>query len=198
MFAWFFLSALYLQLVLGYSPFLVGLSFLPARLIMAVFSLGLSARLVVRFGIRVPLIAGLLMAAAGLALLGRAPVQGNFVIDVLPSMVLFGLGGGMAFNPMLLAAMSDVKPRDSGLASGLVNTSFMMGGALGLAVLASVAESRTASLLTSGSNRLVALNDGYHAAFFAGAFFAALAAVLGAAFLRSTPTSVPNHSESAP
>jgi MFS family permease len=184
LFAWFFLSALYLQLVLGYSPLEVGLAFLPANLIMAVFSLGLSAKLVMRFGIRAPLAIGLLLAAAGLALLARAPFDGHFVADVLPSMVLLGLGGGVAFNPLLLAAMSDVEPNESGLASGLVNTSFMMGGALGLAILASVAGSRSESLLVSGGDRLAALTGGYHAAFLLGALFAAAAAVLGIALPR--------------
>ncbi|MDB5161173.1 MAG: frnF [Candidatus Saccharibacteria bacterium] len=184
MFAWFFLSALYLQLVLGYSPLKVGLSFLPANLIMAVFSVGLSARLVMRFGIRKPLAAGLLVAAAGLILFARAPVGGNFITDVLPSMILLGFGAGMAFNPVLLAAMSGVKPHESGLASGIVNTSFMMGGALGLAILASLAASRTTSLLDSGSGRLAALASGYHAAFLVGALFAIIAAVVGSSFIR--------------
>src|SRR5207247_1022679 len=137
MFAWFFLSALYLQLVLGYSPLQVGLAFLPSNLIMGFFSISLSAKLVMRFGIRTPLTVGLLLAAAGLALFVRAPVDGNFLVDVLPSMILLGVGAGTAFNPVLLAAMSDVAPEESGLASGVVNTAFMMGGALGLAVLAS-------------------------------------------------------------
>src|SRR5205807_8321438 len=130
MFAWFVLSALYLQLVLGYSPLQVGLAFLPANLIMGAFSLGLSAKLVMRFGIKKPLAAGLLVAAVGLLLFVRAPVDGHFVVDVLPSMILLGFGAGTAFNPVLLAAMSDVAPEESGLASGLVNTAFMMGGAL--------------------------------------------------------------------
>jgi MFS family permease len=139
MFAWFFISALYLQLVLGYSPLQVGLAFLPANLIMGAFSLGLSAKLVLRFGIRKPLAVGLLLASAGLVLFARAPVDGNFAVDVLPSMILLGIGAGMGFNPVLLAAMSDVDPTESGLASGVVNTAFMMGGALGLASLASLA-----------------------------------------------------------
>ncbi|MBN3845082.1 DHA2 family efflux MFS transporter permease subunit, partial [Burkholderia sp. Ac-20349] len=139
MFAWFFLSALYMQRVLGYGPLQVGLAFLPANLIMAAFSLGLSARIVMRFGIRGPIAAGLLIAACGLALFSRAPVDGGFVWHVLPGMTLLGIGAGVAFNPMLLAAMNDVDPADSGLASGIVNTAFMMGGALGLAVLASLA-----------------------------------------------------------
>jgi EmrB/QacA subfamily drug resistance transporter len=184
MFAWFFLSALYLQLVLGYSPLQVGLAFLPANLIMAVFSLGLSAKLVLRFGIRPPLALGLLLAAIGLVLFARAPVDGSFGVDVLPSMILLGLGAGMAFNPVLLAAMGDVEPNEAGLASGVVNTSFMMGGALGLAVLASLAASRTDTLLASGDGELSALAGGYHLAFIVGAIFAAVAAGLGAALLR--------------
>jgi EmrB/QacA subfamily drug resistance transporter len=194
LFAWFFLSALYLQLVLGYSALQVGLAFLPANLIMAAFSLGLSARLVMRFGIRLPLTTGLLLAAIGLVLLVRAPVNGNFAVDVLPSMILLGLGGGIAFNPMLLAAMSDVAPADSGLASGVVNTAFMMGGALGLAILASIAAAGTNSLLVSGSSPVAALNGGYHVAFLAGAIFAAVAGVLSAALLRRAGHATPGGS----
>ena len=185
MFAWFFLSALYLQLVLGYSPLQVGLAFLPTNLIMAAFSLGVSAKLVMRFGIKPPLAAGLLCAAAGLLLFARAPVDGSFAIDVLPPMLLLGLGAGIAFNPVLMAAMNEVAPSDSGLASGIVNTSFMMGGALGLAVLASMAAARTDTLLAGGAEHLVALNSGYHLAFLGGALFAALAAVAGLVFMRT-------------
>lgn len=120
--------------MLGYSPLQVGLTFPPANLIMGAFSLGISAKLVTRFGIKLPLSAGLLLAATGLVLFGRAPVGGHFAVDALPSMILLGFGTGIAFNPVLLAAMGDVDPSESGLASGIVNTSFMMGGALGLAV----------------------------------------------------------------
>jgi MFS family permease len=185
MFAWFFLSALYLQLVLGYRPLDVGLAFLPSNLIMAAFSLGLSAKLVMRFGIRLPLAGGLSLAAAGLLLLARTPVHGHFLPDVLPSMVLLGFGAGMALNPVLLAAMNDVEPSASGLASGVVNTSFMLGGALGLAILASAAASRTSSLLAAGHGHLGALTGGYHVAFVLGAVFAALAAGLGGLRLRT-------------
>jgi EmrB/QacA subfamily drug resistance transporter len=198
MFAWFFLSALYLQLVLGYSPLQVGLAFLPANLIMAALSLGVSANLVIRFGIRAPLVVGLLLAALGLLLLARAPLDGQFVTDVLPSMILLGLGAGVAFNPVLLAAMSDVEPSEAGLASGLVNTSFMMGGALGLATLASLATSRTQHLVASGGDHLVALNGGYHAAFLVGALFAASASMLGTALpRRGTTAAAPGNAESA-
>ena len=161
MFAWFFISALYMQLVLKYDPMQIGLAFLPANVIMAVFSIGLSAKLVMRFGLRLPIAGGMLLAAAGLGLFALAPNGGGFMLHVLPGMLLLGLGCGMALNPVMLAAMNDVDPSESGLASGVVNTSFMMGGALGLAALASLSEAR-----------------GYHAAFAAGALFAAVAAAL--------------------
>lgn len=197
MFAWFFLSALYLQSVLGYSPLEVGLAFLPANLIMAAFSLGLSAKLVLRYGFRLPLAVGLSLSALGLLLFARAPVDGSFVVDVLPSMILLGFGAGMAFNPVLLAAMSDVEQRDAGLASGVVNTAFMMGGALGLAVLASLADSRRDALLDEGSSTLEALTGGYHAAFVVGALFAIAAGALGGILFQTRHAPAP-HGEPVP
>jgi EmrB/QacA subfamily drug resistance transporter len=197
MFAWFFLSALYMQFVLGYSPLKVGLAFLPANVIMAAFSIGLSAKIVMRFGIRKPIAVGLSFAAVGMLLFVRAPVDGSFVTDVLPSMILLGIGAGMALNPVLLAAMGDVEPSEAGLASGLVNTSFMMGGALGLAVLASIAASRTHTLRLAGHGELSALTGGYHLAFVFGALFAALAAVLGGFLLRPAEQSMPAHAPAA-
>jgi EmrB/QacA subfamily drug resistance transporter len=197
MFAWFFLSALYLQLVLAYSPLQVGLAFLPANIIMGLFSLGLSAKLVMRFGFRVPLATGLGLAGAGLALFARVPVDGSFVADVLPPMLLLAVGAGLAFNPVLLAAMSDVAPEESGLASGVVNTAFMMGGAVGLAALASLAASRTSTLTAQGQSDLQALVGGYHAAFLAGALFAVAAAAIGGVFLR-TRTAAAGHEQVEP
>jgi EmrB/QacA subfamily drug resistance transporter len=197
MFAWFFLSALYLQRVLGYSSLDVGLAFLPATVIMAAFSLGLSAKLVMRFGVRPPLSLGLALAAIGLVLFARAPVDGSFAVDVLPSMILLGFGAGMAFNPVLLAAMSDVDQSEAGLASGVVNTAFMMGGALGLAVLASLAASRTDTLLANGDDELAALVGGYHVAFLVGAIFAASGALIGAIFLRAGVPSAAHDTEEA-
>jgi EmrB/QacA subfamily drug resistance transporter len=185
MFTWFFLSALYMQLVLGYSPLEIGLAFLPGNLIMGALSIGLSAKLVMRFGFRLPLATGLGLASMGLLLFARAPVDGTYLTDVFPSMVLLGLGAGMAFNPVLLAAMSDVAPEESGLASGIINTSFMMGGALGLAVLASIADSRTGNLLDSGEDLASALTGGYHLAFLVGALFAMAAAAIGGLLLRN-------------
>jgi EmrB/QacA subfamily drug resistance transporter len=185
MFAYFFLSALYLQGILGYTPMEVGLAYLPSTLLWGAASLFLSDRLVMRFGIKPPLVTGLALMTLGLVLLARTPVDGNFLIDVLPATIVVGFGAAIAFNPLLLAAMSGVAPTESGLASGVVNTAFMMGGALGLAVLASVAASRTDTLAASGEDTLSALNGGYHAAFLVGAIFVATSAVVGAALLRS-------------
>lgn len=184
MFAWFFISALYLQQVLKYSPMEVGLAFLPSNIIMAIFSLGLSAKIVLRFGNRIPLFLGLLCVAAGLALFSQAPVDGNIWRDVMPGMMLLGLGCGVAFNPLLLAAMSDVKPDESGLASGVVNTAFMMGGSVGLAVLASIAARETLHRIASGESKINALNGGYNMAFIIGALFALVAALVALLVLR--------------
>jgi MFS family permease len=172
-----------MQLVLGYDPMQIGLAFLPANLIMAVFSIWLSAKLVMRFGIRLPIVGGMLLAAAGLGLFAFSPVDGSFTLHVLPGMLLLGLGCGMALNPVMLAAMSDVEPSESGLASGVVNTSFMMGGALGLALLASIAAARSESVSFLGT--AAALTSGYHAAFAIGAVFAGLAALLAALLLHA-------------
>jgi EmrB/QacA subfamily drug resistance transporter len=196
MFAAFFMSALYLQLVLGYSPLEVGLAYLPSTVVWGAASLFLSDKLVMRFGIKPPLVAGLSLMALGILLFARAPVDGSFATDILPAMVLQGFGAGIAFNPMLLAAMTCVEPRESGLASGIVNTSFMMGGALGLAALVSLADSRTDSLLASGDGSLDALTSGYHAAFLAGALLALAAAAIGATLLRPS-AATPDREEAA-
>jgi MFS family permease len=140
-----------------------------------------------RFGVRRPLAAGLGIAVVGLLLFARAPVGGSYVVDVLPGMLLLGTGAGIAFNPVLFAAMSEVAPEESGLASGIVNTAFMMGGALGLAVLASVAGSRTAHLTAAGHETASALAGGYHVAFVVGALFAAVAAAAGGLLFRTRP-----------
>ncbi|MGI5224348.1 DHA2 family efflux MFS transporter permease subunit [Actinoallomurus sp. CA-142502] len=188
MFANFFLTTLYLQQVLGYSALQTGLAFLPSNLLMAGVSAGASARLVARFGTRPPLVAGLLLVAAGLALLGHAPVAGHFAVDVLPGGILLGAGAGTAMSPLLLAAIGDLPPDESGLASGIVNTSIMLGGALGLAVLANVATGRTDRLTAAGHPHLDALTSGYHAAYLTAAACAALAALLAARWLRPGAT----------
>jgi EmrB/QacA subfamily drug resistance transporter len=197
LFAYFFLSALYLQEILGYSPMDVGLAYLPSTVLWGASSLLLSDRLVMRFGIKPPLLAGLGLMTIGLILFARTPVDGNFLIDVLPATIAVGLGAGIGFNPLLLAAMSGVAPTESGLASGVVNTAFMMGGALGLAVLASLAASRTDTLAASGDSPLVALNGGYHAAFLVGAVFVVAAAAVGGTLLRADVSAGAHEGEEA-
>jgi EmrB/QacA subfamily drug resistance transporter len=187
MFAWFFMAALYLQQVLHYSALEVGLAFLPGNLVMMACSVSLSAKLVMRYGYRIPLGGGLATAAVGLALFARAPLHGSFAIDVLPSMLLLGIGAGVAFNPVILAAMDDVTEAESGLASGAVNTSFMMGGALGLAVLASVAASAS-----NGDSTPAGLLDGYHLAFGLGALLTLAASVIGALAIRERADADPD------
>jgi len=184
MFAYFFFSALYLQQVLGYTPLEVGLAYLPSTVVWGASSL-YSDKFVMRFGIKKPLAAGLGLMTIGLLMLARVPVDGNVFVDVIPATLAIGLGGGIAFNPLLLSAMGDVRPEESGLASGVVNTAFMMGGALGLAVLASLADFRTDSLLESGESTASALTGGFHAAFLLGAAFVIAAAAIGVALLRS-------------
>ena len=193
MFGWFFMSALYLQRILGYSPLEVGLAYLPATILMGAFSLGLSAKVVMRFGVRTPLMVGFSLFTLGLLLFSRAPVDGQFAVDMLPGMLLLALGAGLSFNPLLLAAMSDVGPTESGLASGIVNTTQMMGGSLGLAVLASLAASRTDTLLASGDGAVKALNGGYHAAFLLAAGFALTGAALASVLIRATMPSTAEH-----
>jgi EmrB/QacA subfamily drug resistance transporter len=193
MFGWFFFAAQYLGLVLGYDPLQVGLAFLPANIIMGAFSLGLSARLVMRYGTRIPIAFGMGLVTLGLLLFARAPEAANFWVDVLPAMIILGVGVGMAMNPVLIAAMSDVGPEESGLASGVVNTGFMMGGALGLAVLASLAAWKT-----GGETAAASLNAGYQLAFVVGAIFSALAAGLAVGLLRDRPMVPHGEPEAAP
>jgi EmrB/QacA subfamily drug resistance transporter len=185
MFATFFLT-LYLQRVLGKSPLQVALIFLPTCLISAVLALGFSARIVNRYGIKRPFAAGLLLAALGLALLAGIPVQGDVLTDVFPGMTLFTVGAGVAGNPLFLSAMHGVAPKDTGLASGLVGTSSMIGGSLGLAILAASAEGWTRSLEALGADPMVALIGGYHVAFATGAVLAVVSAALGLLWLPAT------------
>jgi EmrB/QacA subfamily drug resistance transporter len=197
LFAYFFFSALYLQLVLEYSPLEVGLAYLPGTVVWGASSFLLSDRLVMRFGIKPPLLAGLGLMLIGLVLLARTPIDGNWAVDVLPATVVAGLGAGIAFNPLLLAAMSGVGQEQAGLASGVVNTAFMMGGAVGLAVLASLADRRTESLIADGDGSFAALNGGYHVAFLVGAVFIVASAVVAATLLRTQQAAAPAEFEPA-
>jgi EmrB/QacA subfamily drug resistance transporter len=168
-FGMFFLGALYLQGILGYDALEVGLAFLPSCIVMATLSLGYAERLIMGVGPRAALIAGLVLAGAGLLLFARAPVDGSYVTDILPVMLLLGGGAGLAFPALMTLAMSGATQSDAGLASGLVNTTVQVGGAIGLAVLATLATERTDGLLAGGESSLSALNAGYHLAYLIGA-----------------------------
>jgi MFS family permease len=178
----FFLAVLYLQRVLGYDAVRTGAAFLPISLTIGVLSVGFSARLNGRFGPRAVLLPALASIAAGLALLARVPVDGHYLVDLLPAMLLLGIGGGLTFPALMTLAMSGVAPEDSGLASGLVNTTQQVGGALGLAVLATVASERT-----GGATGMDALLSGYQLAFAVAAGFTLAALAVAAAVLRAQP-----------
>jgi EmrB/QacA subfamily drug resistance transporter len=185
MFGMFFLGALYLQRVLGYDALEVGLAFLPATIVMGTLSLRFSERLIMRFGPRRTLMPGVAMVGVGLLLFARTPVDGSYVADLLAPMLLIGAGVGAAFPSLMTLAMSGATPSDSGLASGLVNTSMQVGGAIGLAVLATLATERTNSALAGGASNLAALNSGYHVAYLVGAGLVGLALAIAAIVLRS-------------
>jgi EmrB/QacA subfamily drug resistance transporter len=189
MFGVFFLGALYLQRVLGYDALQIGLAFLPATLVMGVLSLRYSELLIMRFGARTMLFPGLVLVAAGLLLFARVPLHGDYPTDILPTMLLFGLGIGASFPALMTLAMSGATREDAGLASGLVNTSAQVGGALGLAVLATLSSTRTAHLLAGGSSGAAALVGGYHLAFEIGAGLMAAAFVIVLVVLR--PVAMP-------
>jgi len=169
MFGFFFLGSLDFERVLHYGPLAIGLAFLPVAVGMAALSIGVSARLIMRFGARAVLLAGQAMIGLALVLVALGPMNSDYLRDLFLLMVLLGLGAGLAFPSLAILAMSDVTPSDSGLASGLLNTSAQVGGALGLAVLATVSTNRTGQLVAQGQNTAVALSGGYHLAWGVGA-----------------------------
>ena len=184
MFGMFFLGALYLQRILGYDALEVGLAFLPVTVVMGTLSLRLSGPLNLRFGARATLIPSLGLIAAGLLLFARAPVDGRYLTDVLPVMILLGLGAGLAAPSLMTLAMSGATERDAGLTSGLVNTTVQVGGAIGLAVLATLASARTDALRAGGEPAASALNAGFHVAYLTGAALVAVALVVAVVVLR--------------
>ena len=185
MFAMFFLGALYLQRILGYDALEVGLAFLPATLVMGTLSLRYSERLNMRFGAKATLLPGLVAIIAGLLLFARTPVAGNYLLDVVPAVVLIGLGAGVSFPSLMSLSMSGATMSDSGLASGLINATVQVGGAIGLAVLATLASDRTTGLLAEGESQAQALNSGYHMAYMIGASLVATAFMVAVTVLRN-------------
>ncbi len=187
MFSMFFLGALYMQEILGYDPLQVGLAFLPATMVMGALSLGFSEKLIMRFGPRRTLLPGLFLIGVGLLLFARTPVDGNYVADIMPPMLVVGVGIGTSFPALMTLAMSGATPEDAGLASGVVNTAAQVGGAIGLAVLATLATERTDGLRDAGSSFDAALNSGFHLAYLVGAALVAVAFAIAVFVMREAP-----------
>ncbi len=187
MFGMFFLGALYLQRVLGYDPLEVGLAFLPSTVVMGTMSLKVSGPAIMRFGARTVLLPALACIGLGLLLFARTPVDGSWFADILAPTVLIGLGAGLGFPALMGLSMSGATPSDAGLASGLINTSTQVGGAVGLAVLATFAANRTDSLRAGGSGVAEALNGGYHVAYLIGVGLVAIGVLVTVLVLRTAP-----------
>jgi EmrB/QacA subfamily drug resistance transporter len=185
MFGMFFLGALYMQRILGYDALQVGLAYLPLTVVMGTMSFRFTGQLNLRFGPQATLVPAMVFIVIGLLLLARTPVDATYVVDLLPPMVLIGLGAGLGFPSLMTLAMSGATPSDSGLASGLVNTSVQVGGAIGLAVLATLATERTAARLADGESAAEALNAGYHLAYLIGAGLVLVGIVVAVTVLRS-------------
>jgi len=185
MFGMFFLGALYLQGILGYDALEVGLTFLPSTIVMGAMSLRFSGPLTMRFGPKTTLVASLASIGIGLLLFARTPVDGTYVTDIMPAMILIGLGAGLGFPSLMTLSMSGATPSDSGLASGLVNTSVQVGGAFGLAILATLATERANGLLADGVSTASALNSGYHLAYLIGAALVVVAIAVALVVLRT-------------
>jgi MFS family permease len=193
MFSMFFLGALYLQAILRYDALEVGLAFLPTTIVMGYISLRLSGPLAMRYGPRNTLLAALVFIGLGLVLFARTPVDGTFWVDVLPATILVGLGAGLGMPALMMLAMSGATPQDSGLASGLVNTSAQIGGAVGLAVLATLAAERTNERLGAGESTAAALNSGYHLAYAIGAVLVVVSIIVAVTVLKAP--AAPAHPE---
>jgi EmrB/QacA subfamily drug resistance transporter len=198
MFGMFFLGALYLQGILGYDALEVGLAFLPATIVMGAMTFRFTALLNLRFGAKATLLPGMVMIGLAMVLFAFTPVEATYAVDLLPAMILFGLGAGLAFPSLMTLAMSGATRSDSGLASGLVNTSVQVGGAIGLAVLATLATERTDSMLADGESTASALNSGYHLAYLVGVVLVVAAIVVAVTVLQSEEKAAEDHAESEP
>jgi len=191
MFGMFFLGSLYLQRILGYDALRIGLAFLPVTIVMGLLSIRYSERLVMRFGARATLLPGLVLIAAGLVWFTQAPVDGRYLVHVLPAMLLLGTGAGVSFPALMNLAMSGATEEDAGLASGLINTTAQVGAALGLAVLATLSASYSNGLIAAGRPAAEALTSGYHLAFWIGAGLLTAAIAVTLTVLRPAPAPAP-------
>jgi MFS family permease len=192
----FFLGSLYLQRILGYDALRIGLAFMPVTIVMGLLSIRYSERLVMRFGARAMLLPGLVLIAAGLVWFTRAPVDGSYLVHVLPAMLLLGTGAGVSFPALMTLAMSGATDEDAGLASGLINTTAQVGAALGLAVLATLSASYSKGLMAAGRPTAEALTSGYHLAFWIGA--ALLVAAIAVTLTVVRPAPAPAAAEPGP
>jgi EmrB/QacA subfamily drug resistance transporter len=181
----FFMGSLDLQRVLGYGPLEIGLAFLPVAVVMGLFSIRFSAQLINRFGPFAVLVSGQVVIATALVILGFGPANATYAVNLLVPLALLGLGGGLTFPSLTIIAMSDARPSDAGLASGLLNTTGQVGGALGLAVLATLAGARTLNLVHDGVDRAAALAGGYHLAWLVGAGTIVITLALTMSLLRA-------------
>ncbi len=196
MFGMFFLGALYLQRILGYDPLEVGLAFLPSTIVMGTMSLKLSGPLAMRYGPKAMLLVSLVSIGLGLLLFSQTPVDATYATQVMPATIFIGIGAGLGFPSLMGLAMSGATPSDSGLASGLINTSVQVGGAIGLAVLATLASERTDALRAGGDSVDAALNGGFHLAYLIGAALVGVAIVVALTVLRSgSPAAAAHHAE---
>jgi MFS family permease len=191
MFGTFFLGTLYLQNVKGFDAMQIGLAFLPVTVCMGTLSVRYSEKLITRFGARATSLGGLTLMAVGLALFAVAPASASYVTQLLPTMALLGLGAGACFPALVGLAMSGVKMEQAGLASGLVNTTAQVGGALGLAVLATLSTTRSGSLLASGHSATASLVGGYHLAFWIATGLIVVALPIGAILLKGVISPAP-------
>jgi EmrB/QacA subfamily drug resistance transporter len=180
-FAWFFVTPLFLQSLAHYNSFQVGMAFLPANLAMGALSLWVAPRLTVRFGVRPPFVAGMLLMSLGLVLFARLPLHAQFGADILPGMLLVGLGSGIAYSPLVVGALRQVTVADYGIASGLLNSAFTIGGAIALAAFASCVALRSDHLLLEGASHSDAMLSAYHWVLALGSILAGIAALIGCA-----------------
>jgi MFS family permease len=179
----FLMLTLYMQQVLGYSPLRTGVGYLAVAGTAIVWS-AVAAQLVTRVGVKPVLVAGMTLLTAGLVYFTQVDVGGAYLTDLLPGFLLISVGMGFSFVPISIAALAGVKDSEAGLASGLINTSQQIGGALGIAALSAVATSATDSAVASGTALPVALTDGFEAAFIGGAIVAAIGVVASLVLIR--------------
>jgi EmrB/QacA subfamily drug resistance transporter len=182
-FSLFLMLTLYMQQVLGYSPMKTGVGYL-AVAGTAIFTSAIAAQLVTRIGVKPVLAIGMTSLTGGLVYFTQVSVGGSYLADLLPGFLLIAVGLGFSFVPISIAALAGIQPAEAGLASGLINTSQQIGGALGIAALSTIATSRTSDALAGGATRAQALVDGFHGAFFAGVILAAIGIVAALTLIR--------------